>query len=285
MTGILNINKPAGWTSHDVVAKLRRALGERRIGHGGTLDPMATGVLPVFVGRATRAVEFMERADKAYLAGVRFGIVTDTQDTTGTVLESRGGRPEEAEVHRVLESFRGEMQQLPPLYSAIKVDGRKLYQYARAGKEVEREARSITLHEVEALGYEGEDYRFRVVCSKGTYIRTICHDLGQALGCGGAMSALTRLRAGAFRLEDAAELDAVVAAAGEGFLLPVDSLFAAHPALTVGEEQNRRVRCGNDFAYEGVPGTFRLYDEAGEFLALAESSEGRMKVIKSFFEV
>ena len=214
MTGILNINKPAGWTSHDVVAKLRRALGERRIGHGGTLDPMATGVLPVFVGRATRAVEFMERADKAYLAGVRFGIVTDTQDTTGTVLESRGGRPEEAEVHRVLESFRGEMQQLPPLYSAIKVDGRKLYQYARAGKEVEREARSITLHEVEALGYEGEDYRFRVVCSKGTYIRTICHDLGQALGCGGAMSALTRLRAGAFRLEDAAELDAVVAAAG-----------------------------------------------------------------------
>ena len=286
MTGIVVIDKPAGWTSFDVVAKLRRALHERRIGHGGTLDPMATGVLPVFVGRATRAVEFMESADKEYLAGVRFGFTTDTQDTTGTVLTQSGIQPTESEVEAALQTFLGEQEQLPPLYSAIKVDGKKLYEYARAGKDVERKARRITISQIVPLGFaEDGEYRFRLTVSKGTYVRTICHDLGEKLGCGGAMSSLRRLRAGTFRIEDASTLDEVLVEGGETRVLPLDSLFRAYPALTVDEGQNRRVRCGNTISVEAADGVYRLYDAAGEFLALAEAKGGTVTTIKNFFEV
>ena len=286
MTGIVVIDKPAGWTSFDVVAKLRRALHERRIGHGGTLDPMATGVLPVFVGRATRAVEFMESADKEYLAGVRFGFTTDTQDTTGTVLTESGIQPTESEIEAALQTFLGEQEQLPPLYSAIKVDGKKLYEYARAGKDVERKARKITISQIVPLGFaEDGEYRFRLTVSKGTYVRTICHDLGEKLGCGGAMSSLRRLRAGAFRIEDASTLDEVLAEGGEARVLPLDSLFRAYPALTVDEGQNRRVRCGNTISVEAADGVYRLYDAAGEFLALSEAKGGTVTTIKNFFEV
>ena len=286
MTGIVVIDKPAGWTSFDVVAKLRRALHERRIGHGGTLDPMATGVLPVFVGRATRAVEFMESADKEYLAGVRFGFTTDTQDTTGTVLTESGIQPTESEVEAALQTFLGEQEQLPPLYSAIKVDGKKLYEYARAGKDVERKARRITISQIVPLGFaEDGEYRFRLTVSKGTYVRTICHDLGEKLGCGGAMSSLRRLRAGTFRIEDASTLDEVLVEGGETRVLPLDSLFRAYPALTVNEAQNRRVRCGNTISVEAADGVYRLYDAAGEFLALAEAKGGTVTTIKNFFEV
>ena len=286
MTGIVVIDKPEGWTSFDVIAKLRRALHERRIGHGGTLDPMATGVLPVFVGRATRAVEFMESADKEYLAGVRFGFTTDTQDTTGTVLTESGIQPTAAEIEAALMTFLGKQEQLPPLYSAIKVDGKKLYEYARAGKDVERKARQIEITEIVPLGFaENGEYRFRLTVSKGTYVRTICHDLGEKLGCGGSMSSLRRLRAGAFRIEDASALDEVLAPGGEARVLPLDSLFRAYPALNVDEEQNRRVRCGNTIRMEAADGTYRLYDTAGEFLALAEVKGGIVTTIKNFFEV
>lgn len=286
MTGIVVIDKPADWTSFDVVAKLRRALHERRIGHGGTLDPMATGVLPVFVGRATRAVEFMESADKEYLAGVRFGFTTDTQDTTGTVLTESGIQPTEAEIEAALMTFLGKQEQLPPLYSAIKVEGKKLYEYARAGKDVERKARQIEITEIVPLGFaEGGEYRFRLTCSKGTYVRTICHDLGERLGCGAAMSSLRRLRAGAFRIEEASTLEEMLLPGGEARVLPLDSLFRAYPALTVNAEQNRRVRCGNTIRTEAANGTYRLYDEAGEFLALAAAESGIMTTIKNFFEV
>ena len=286
MTGIVVIDKPADWTSFDVVAKLRRALHERRIGHGGTLDPMATGVLPVFVGRATRAVEFMESADKEYLAGVRFGFTTDTQDTTGTILTESGIRPTQAQIEAALQTFLGEQAQLPPLYSAIKVDGKKLYEYARAGKDVERKARQITISEIVPLGF-GEDgeYRFRLTCSKGTYVRTICHDLGEKLGCGGAMSSLRRLRAGAFRIEEAVTLEEMLADGGAEKVLPLDSLFREYPALTVDEAQNRRVRCGNTIRMDAADGTYRLYDAGGEFLALAAAKDGTMTTIKNFFEV
>ena len=286
MTGIAIVDKPEGWTSHDVVAKLRRALGERRIGHGGTLDPMATGVLPIFVGRATRAASFLESADKEYLASVRFGLTTDTQDTTGQVLSVSGLRPSEGEAEAALRSFLGKQEQLPPLYSAVKVEGRKLYQYARAGREVERQPRQIEISAIEPLGFGPEgDYRFRLTVSKGTYVRTVCHDLGQRLGCGGAMSALRRLRAGAFRIEEASPLEAFLAEDGAALLRPLDSIFRAYPSLTLGEEETRRVRCGNDFPAPAMTGTYRLYDSAGAFLALAEASEGRMKTIKNFFEV
>ena len=212
MNGILIVDKPEGWTSHDVVAKLRGVLKEKRIGHGGTLDPMATGVLPLFVGRATRAVEFMESADKEYEAGIKLGIVTNTQDTTGQVLEEQTVNVSEEDIKSALLSFLGESEQLPPLYSAIKVKGKKLYEYARAGKDVERSTRKIFISEAEPLGWKSDEYRFRIVCSKGTYIRTICHDIGNILGCGGAMSYLRRTRAGAYTISEAVNLDNIIKA-------------------------------------------------------------------------
>jgi len=284
MTGILNLDKPAGWTSHDAVAKLRRLLGERRIGHGGTLDPMATGVLPIFVGRATRAVEFLEAADKEYEAGLRLGITTDTQDTTGAVLETKPVKVTEEEIRAAVLALVGEREQLPPMYSAVKVGGKALYAYARSGKTVERKARRITVFDALPLGWAGEEYRFRLTVSKGTYIRTLCDDLGKALGCGGCMSSLRRLRAGPFRLEDCVTLEEI-AERGESCLLPLDSLFRDRPALTLDEEQTRRVRNGNDFSAENAPGEYRLYAPDGAFLALALQDPGRMKIIKSFFEV
>jgi len=183
--GILVIDKSAGWTSQDVAAKLRGVFHERRAGHGGTLDPMATGVLPIFIGRATRAAEFLESAEKEYIAGLRLGTVTDTQDTSGTVLETHPVTVTRADVQAALQRFLGPIEQIPPMYSAIKIGGQKLYELARRGKEVERKPRSITIHELELLEGEGTEYVLRVRCSKGTYVRTLCHDLGSALGCGG----------------------------------------------------------------------------------------------------
>ena len=196
MNGILIVDKPAGWTSHDVVAKLRGLLGEKRIGHGGTLDPMATGVLPVFVGRATRAVEFMENAGKEYEALLRPGLETDTQDTTGRVLRETPVKLTAAELEAVLPAFCGEIEQLPPMYSAIKVQGKKLYEYARKGQEAERKPRRVTIERLELLGERKGDFLLRVACSKGTYIRTLCADIGEKLGCGAAMAGLRRTRAG-----------------------------------------------------------------------------------------
>lgn len=284
MTGIAVVDKPAGWTSFDVVAKLRRALGERRIGHGGTLDPMATGVLPIFVGRATRAVEFLEAADKEYEAGLRLGLVTDTQDTTGRVLEERPVNVSEEELRAAILGLRGEREQLPPMYSAVKVGGKALYAYARSGRTVERKSRRITVFDAVPLGWNGEEYRFRVVCSKGTYIRTLCHDLGESLGCGGAMSSLRRLRAGPFRLEETVTLEKVEER-GADCLLPLDSLFPDFPSLRLDERGAGRIRCGGEIPLEAAEGEYRLYAPDGEFLALARLREGRVKIIKSFFEV
>ena len=185
MQGILIVDKPMDWTSFDVVAKLRGVLGTRKLGHSGTLDPMATGVLPVFVGQATRAVSFAETGDKEYVAGLRLGCVTNTQDTSGDVLEQRPVHVTRQELEALLPRFTGEVMQVPPMYSAIKINGQKLYQLARQGKEVERPARPVTIHELEVLGQdESGDWLLRILCSKGTYVRTLCHDMGQALGCG-----------------------------------------------------------------------------------------------------
>ena len=202
--GILIIDKPEGWTSMDVCAKLRGILHEKRVGHGGTLDPMATGVLPVFVGRATRAAEFSENSRKEYEAGLRLGLVTNTQDTTGETLESQPVNVSCREVEEALAAFRGEIRQIPPMYSAVKVGGQRLYQLARKGREVEREARQVTIYELELLEQVSEtDFRLRCVCSKGTYIRTLCHDIGRALGCGGTMYALRRTMAAGYTLAEA----------------------------------------------------------------------------------
>ena len=288
--GILVIDKSAGWTSQDVAAKLRGVFHERRVGHGGTLDPMATGVLPVFIGRATRAAEFLESAEKEYVAGLRLGVVTDTQDTSGTVLETNSVCVTRAQLEAALRQFLGPIEQIPPMYSAIKINGQKLYELARRGQEVARKPRSITIHALELLEGEGADWTVRVRCSKGTYVRTLCHDLGRALGCGGCMSSLRRTRAGSFTLAQAVTMQQVLDfAAGQDpqqLLMPVDAVFAAHPPLIVTLGQAAKLKNGaqvKDWQFQS--GTYRVYAEDGEFLLLGRVEGGVLTTIKSFFEV
>ena len=285
MNGILLVDKPADWTSHDVVAKLRGVLGERRMGHSGTLDPMATGLLVVFAGRATRAVSFSENHTKCYEAHLRLGFTTDTQDTTGTVLETHPVTVGADEVRAALEHFTGELLQLPPMYSALKVNGQKLYDLARQGKTVERKPRAITVYELELLEQSAPDeLALRVVCSKGTYIRTLCHDLGQALGCGGCMAALRRTMAAGFRIEEAVTLERAQEER-EALLLPLDEYFRACPRFTVqNETQEKRAYNGNAFTARGVAdGSYRVYDRAGNFLSLSRAEGGELHAIKNFF--
>ena len=286
-TGILIVDKPADWTSQDVVSKLRGVFHEKRIGHGGTLDPMATGVLPIFVGRATRAVEFFESAEKEYIAGLRLGVVTDTQDTTGTVLAQAPVTVTREEVAAALSTFLGAQQQLPPMYSAVKIGGQKLYELARKGREVARKPRDIVLHQLELLDGAGEHYTFRVRCSKGTYVRTLCHDLGQKLGCGGCMESLRRTAAGCYTLDQAVPLAEVVAHPDPASLLiPIDSLFAHLPWVKLQERQMKLLLNGALVPASGLQnGEYRVYDPAGGFAPLCRAGGGRLKTIKSFFEV
>ena len=286
MNGIVIIDKPAGWTSQDVVSKLRGVLKTRRIGHGGTLDPMATGVLPVFVGRATRGVEFFEHAEKTYEATLRLGLSTDTEDISGTVLEEREVSISEAEFIGILPEFRGKIKQIPPMYSALKVNGQKLYDLARKGKEVERQPREIEIFKLECLEFNGNEARLLVHCSKGTYIRTLCKDIGDALGCGGCMAALRRVTAGEYTIDEAVPLDKLVAAENpENYLRPVDSMFRNYPAVTLTANQEKRCRNGNSFSVTHADGTYRAYGQNGDFLMLAKVENGIMSTIKSFFEV
>ena len=283
--GILVIDKPADWTSHDVVGKVRRLLQERRVGHAGTLDPMATGVLPVFVGRATRAVEFAMEGEKEYVAGLRLGVVTDTQDITGTVLEERPLFDMHQAVDQVLERFRGELLQVPPMYSALKVKGQKLYELARKGVEVERPPRRVTIHSLKILEQlNNGDYILKVRCSKGTYVRTLCHDMGQALGCGAAMSSLRRTEAAGFTIHQAVTMEEAEER-GAALLLPVDRFFAACPSFTIWDpEQERRCRCGNPLREPGLsPGLYRVYGRAGDFLCLSRYENGVLTSVKNFF--
>jgi len=286
MNGIVIIDKPAGWTSQDVTARLRRVFNTRRSGHGGTLDPMATGVLPVFVDRATRGVEFFEHAEKTYEAVLRLGVLTDTEDISGTVLEERPVSVTEGEFREILGGFRGEILQVPPMYSALKINGQKLCDLARKGKEVERKPRPITIHELRCLSFDGDTARLRVRCSKGTYIRTLCKDIGLALGCGGCMESLRRLSAGAYTIDEAVPLETLLESeTPQDYLRPVDSMFAKHPAVTLTANQERRCRNGNSFSLALAPGTYRAYSQSGEFLMLAKVEDGIMSTVKSFFEV
>ncbi len=283
--GIVIIDKPAGWTSMDVCAKLRGILREKRVGHGGTLDPMATGVLPVFVGQATRAVEFSENAQKEYVAGLRLGQVTNTQDTSGETLETHPVSVTRSDVETVLGSFLGDIQQIPPMFSAIKVNGQKLYDLARRGKEVERKPRSISIYELELLEQVSEtDYLIRCRCSKGTYLRTLCHDIGQKLGCGGTMYSLRRTMAAGFTLADCVTIEDVQAQQ-ETLLLPTDALFQRHPILLLKRcDIEKRVRCGNPVQISGIAdGIYRIYGQNREFLCLSRAENGTLTSIKNFF--
>ena len=286
MNGIVIVDKPQGWTSQDVTARLRRVFNTRRIGHGGTLDPMATGVLPVFVDRATRGVEFFEHAEKTYEAVLQLGLTTDTEDTSGTILTQQEVHISEGEFLDILPQFRGEILQIPPMYSALKINGQKLVDLARKGKTVERQPRPITIHELELLEFGGDTARLRVRCSKGTYIRTLCKDIGEALGCGGCMAALRRVTAGEYTIEEAVPLQTLLDSEDPGqYLRPVDTMFRNHPAVTLTAKQEKRCRNGNSFTL-GIPdGTYRAYGEDGTFLMLAKVENGIMSTIKSFFNV
>jgi len=374
--GIIIIDKPADWTSHDVVAKLRGALRGAardgtirdgalrggaaqqkpgaikniRVGHGGTLDPIATGVLPVFIGRATRAAEFCVSAEKEYIAGLMPGIVTDTQDITGNVLSEAEAAVTPKDLSAILQRFTGAQKQIPPMYSAVKQDGKKLYELARRGKEVSRDARDIFISSLELIENAGTDsmfpplyagtdpafppgdpggtapnpafppgdpggtapnpaflhgdpggtaanpaflpsrpvYTLRIVCSKGTYIRTLCHDIGAALGCGATMSALRRLRAGAFTIDIAHTLDDVLSAvltdSVSDVILPIDSIFSQLPSITLTDADARKAKNGALRRAQDAPdGKYRFYAPDGEFLLLGEVKNNGINTIKNFF--
>lgn len=289
MNGIILIDKPQEWTSHDVVGKLRGILHERRIGHSGTLDPLATGLLVVFVGRATRAVEFAEADRKEYVAGLRLGMSTDTQDITGRILSEGSDIPDEPEVRNVLERFKGELEQIPPMYSAVKIGGKKLYELARKGESIERKPRHITVFGLEITGRSDDDYILDVVCSKGTYIRTLCHDIGMSLGCGGCMSSLRRIKSGVFSVEDAYTISEVQEAAdraeADKLLLPIDTLFAGYPELRADADDEKKLKNGNVISTTAPDGRFRVYSKSGEFLLLGDVDAGKLKTVKNFFEV
>ena len=286
--GIIIIDKSQGWTSMDVCAKLRGIFREKRIGHAGTLDPMATGVLPVFIGRATRAVEFASEGEKEYVAGLKLGVITNTQDTSGEVLEDHSVSNSWDELEAALPAFRGNIEQIPPMYSAINSNGKKLYELARKGREVERAPRPVTIHSLAIEEQTGpSDFILRVRCSKGTYVRTLCHDIGQALGCGGTMFSLRRTMAAGFSLDQAVTLEQIQQTeAPADLLLPVDTYFSHYPVLTVSAALEKKIRNGMTVVLPDVaPGDYRVYGENGDFLALSRSLEGKLSTIKSFYAV
>lgn len=254
--GIINVYKEAGYTSHDVVAKLRGICKQKKIGHTGTLDPDAVGVLPVCLGNGTRLCDMLTDRTKEYAARLRLGLTTDTQDISGTVLTRKEVKAAQEQVREVISSFQGDSMQIPPMYSALKVNGKKLYELAREGKEVERKARPITIYNIEILEEAHPEYTIKVACSKGTYIRTLCHDIGQALGCGGVMVSLKRTRAGEFTIEMAHTLEELQKLADKGELsqvvFPVEKMFETLPAFSVKEEGMKALRNGNQLTRREV---------------------------------
>lgn len=278
--GVLPLNKPSGMTSHDVVAKVRRLYGTRRVGHTGTLDPMANGLLVILVGKAVKAADFIVAQDKVYLTEMKLGVVTDTADTSGKILSECTDIPPKAAVIATAKSFVGKYMQVPPMYSAIKIGGKKLYELARQGISVEREARELFVSSVDIDG-DGDTYKMRVACSKGTYIRTLCEDIGAKLGCGAAMSALTRESSGGFSLDRAYSLEALEAMSAEernGLLIPSEELFSELPKLVLSDFYARLCVNGCEI-YEKKIGAelpagarVRLYSQSG-FMGIGEVAE------------
>lgn len=294
--GIINVYKEKGYTSHDVVAKLRGILGQRKIGHTGTLDPDAEGVLPVCLGKATKVCELLADKDKVYETILLLGKNTETQDITGTVTEEKEVTCSIKDVYEVIQEFRGEYEQIPPMYSALKVNGRKLYELAREGKTVERKARKVMIHDMKIHEIVLPRVSMTVECSKGTYIRTLCYDIGQRLACGGCMEKLLRTKAGPFLMEDSLRLDQIEVLKDIGQLeehvVSIDSMFGEYPAVTVKEEFQKLLDNGNTFYSRQIKtheeleddGTVRVYDGQGNFHALYSYSkkENRFKPIKIF---
>lgn len=289
MDGILNINKPTGMTSHDVVAKVRKLLKQRRVGHAGTLDPAASGVLPICVGQATRVAEYLSESGKAYQATIIFGAVTDTYDSEGTIIRTASTEGlTHAAIEAMLATMLGEQMQVPPRYSAIKLQGQPAYKRARAGEEVAMEARPITIYKLEIIDWQASPtptLTLAVECSKGTYIRSLAYDLGEKLGCGAYLGALVRTRSGPFTLTESITLEQLAQAAEQGtieaFLHPADKALGQYPALVLDETTTERVRHGNAFRIDEETDALseqtlaRVYDDKGQFMAIAEWDEER----------
>lgn len=282
--GIINVYKEAGFTSHDVVAKLRGILRQKKIGHTGTLDPEATGVLPVCLGKGTRLCDMLTEKEKTYQVDMLLGIVTDTQDTTGTVLKEYPVHCNEAEIYEAAAAFRGPQMQIPPMYSALKVNGKKLYELAREGIEVERKPRPVHFYEIEVLSIELPRVQMRVTCSKGTYIRTLCHDIGQKLGCGASMEKLVRSRVGRFELKDSVTLeqisDYVQQDRIEEILCTVEEVFADYPSFTCEARWDKLLLNGNPLIKDAVGAQdtedwMRAYDSTGRFIGIYERRPGK----------
>lgn len=295
LCGIICVDKPQGFTSFDVIAKMRGILKMKRLGHGGTLDPMATGVLPVFAGKATKACDILPDRDKTYEAAFRFGITTNTQDVTGTVTKERPANVTTEQLEQILESFRGEIMQVPPMYSAVSVGGKRLYELARQGKEIEREARAVTIYKLDILSFNEREQGgiLTVSCSKGTYIRTLINDIGEALGCGGIMTSLVRTRACGFDLSQCVTLEQLQAAAEDGdfspFVKPVEEVFAYLPAVRLSPAQERMYRNGvkldlDKLRFDKSAERAAVYGECGFIgTAFPDTADGVLRVDKNFY--
>ena len=294
MDGILNINKAAGMTSFDVIAKLRKLLNTKKIGHAGTLDPDATGVLPVCIGKATKVIEFLVEKDKEYFVTLKLGVETDTQDASGTITKESLVASSDDEIRTAIESFIGDMMQIPPMYSAIRIKGIRLYEMARQGIEIEREARPVTIKYIKDIDIrrDGEDVKvfFSVACTKGTYMRTLCFDIGASLGCGGHMASLVRTRSGPFLLDDAITLEELALRKQSGTLeeiiLNMDKALPGLPAFSIDDDQTKRLRNGLTIQWTDTSESklVRLYSRESVFLSIGEmmnvSGEIRLKSYK-----
>ena len=294
INGIVIVDKEKGYTSHDVVNVIRRIFSTRKVGHTGTLDPDATGVLPVCIGKATKGCDMLTFSDKEYEAKVRLGLVTDTQDISGEVIETKEVSVSEEELLRAIDAHRGETEQIPPMYSALKINGQKLCDLARKGIEVERKPRKITVYEAEMSGFDGTDFTLRVKCSKGTYIRTLCHDIGQYLGCGAVMTELRRTQSSVFSVAQAHTLDELKTLAEKdelsSVLIPIDAVFEDYPSLVISEAIKRKVCNGAIASVDAEAGTYRVYDKDNNFLCIAgvrknaDGDRNTIKMTKAFFE-
>lgn len=284
--GIIVLDKPKGKTSHDMVYFMRRLTGVKKVGHTGTLDPDATGVLPICIGNATKAADMLTASDKAYRAKFVLGITTDTQDTTGTVLEEREVNCTNEEIEKAILSFVGEYDQLPPMYSAIKQNGKKLYELAREGKTVEREKRRVNIKEIKILKL-GRESEIEVYCSKGTYIRTLCNDIGDHLGTGASMSELRRIKTGPFVIEDAKTTDELLEIKDSKklneVLISVDTMFLDYPEIRLTKNQTKSVRNGVIMTYHRDNGLYRVYDDTDKFICIGRIEDEKIRIEKSFF--
>lgn len=294
--GIINVYKEKGFTSHDVVAKLRGIAGQKKIGHTGTLDPDATGVLPVCLGKATKICDLLTDKNKTYEAVLLLGKTTDTQDITGEVLEEKSTEAlTEEKVREAIEGFIGDYEQIPPMYSALKVNGKKLYELAREGKVIERKARPVKILDIRIIEMDLPRVRMEVSCSKGTYIRTLCHDIGEQLGCGGCMESLIRTRVSAFQIKDAKTLAEIEALKQEGMLekilVPIDEMFPSYPKITVKDDWKAFAKNGNPLELkmlkeadgQNEENQVRLYEESGKFIAIYQWKEKKYHIVKMFF--